>query len=76
MPSYIEKVEPVTLPVIALRGTVAFPFITVNFEAPDEEAANAARFASGASPFLFLTCCKEIDDDSQEDFPFRSCKNP
>ena len=57
MPSYIEKAEPVTLPVIALRGTVAFPLITVNFEAGDPEAAAAAKAAGSGSAFLFLTFC-------------------
>ncbi len=73
MPSYIEKAESVTLPVIALRGTVAFPLITVNFEAGDESASAAAKNAAAGSSFLFLTSYKEFEDDAEEEeFPFYS----
>lgn len=71
MPSYIEKVESATLPVIALRGTVAFPLITVNFEAADERASAAAKQAGLGSSFLFLTSYKEIENEEvEEEFPF------
>ena len=72
MPSYIEKAEPVTLPVIALRGTVAFPLITVNFEAGDEESAAAAKAAGAGSSFLFLTSYTELNEEesSESEFPF------
>ena len=49
MPKYIESTEPVTLPVIALHGTVAFPQSTINFEAGDESAATAAKAAAASS---------------------------
>ena len=55
MPGYIESTEPVSLPVIALRGTVAFPKMTINFEAGDESATTAAKAAAASSSFLFLT---------------------
>ena len=71
MPAYIEKAEPVTLPVIALRGTVAFPQITINFEAGDESAATAARAAAAGTSFLFLTSFNEYLDGSEEiEFPY------
>ena len=71
MPAYIEKAEPVTLPVIALRGTVAFPQITINFEAGDESAATAARAAAASTSFLFLTSFNEYLDGSEElEFPY------
>ncbi len=71
MPSYIEKAESVTLPVIALRGTVAFPLITVNFEAGEDAAAAAAKAAASGSAFLFLTSYKEFDDtDEEAEFPY------
>ena len=71
MPSYIEKVESATLPVIALRGTVAFPLITVNFEAADERASAAAKQAGLGSSFLFLTSYKETENEEvEEEFPF------
>ncbi|MBQ8309815.1 MAG: endopeptidase La [Clostridia bacterium] len=70
MPSYIEKAEPVTLPVIALRGTVAFPLITVNFEAGDEEASAAAKAAGAGSSFLFLTSYTDEGESLDVEFPF------
>ena len=71
MSAYIEKAEPVTLPVIALRGTVAFPKMTINFEAGDESAATAAKAAAASSSFLFLTSYNEYLDNSEEiEFPF------
>ncbi|MBQ8416607.1 MAG: endopeptidase La [Clostridia bacterium] len=70
MPSYIEKAEQVTLPVIALRGTVAFPMITINFEAGNEIFGAAAKAAASSSSLLFLTSYKESDEDTDEEFPF------
>ncbi|MBQ7335230.1 MAG: endopeptidase La [Clostridia bacterium] len=75
MPSYIEKAEQVTLPVVALRGTVAFPQITVNFEASDEAFATAAKVAGSSTAFLFLTAYTEDADENDEsvqndEFPF------
>ncbi|MBQ9773503.1 MAG: endopeptidase La [Clostridia bacterium] len=71
MPSYIEKAEPVTLPVIALRGTVAFPMITVNFEAADDASSTAAKIAAAGTSFLFLTSYKETEEENtEEEFPF------
>ena len=37
MPSYIEKAEVTTLPVVVLKGIVAFPAITINVEINDDE---------------------------------------
>lgn len=65
MPSFIEKAEQVTLPVIALHGTVAFPAITVNFELNDEESAAAAKVAGNGSPFLFLTAHRDDEDEDE-----------
>ena len=71
MPEYIEKAEPVTLPVIALRGTVAFPKMTINFEAGDESAATAAKAAAASSSFLFLTSLNEyLEGDEKIEFPY------
>ena len=39
MPKYIEKIENLTLPVIGLRGIVAFPSVPLSIEI-SEEAAN------------------------------------
>ena len=71
MPDYIENTEHVTLPVIALRGTVAFPQTTINFEAGDESAATAAKAAAASSSFLFLTSFNEYLEGGEEtEFPY------
>ena len=70
MPSYIEKAEEITLPVIALRGTVAFPAVTVNFEPSDEEAAEAAKAAGSGNTFIFLTSYNEIAESDNAPFPY------
>ncbi|MBQ7173269.1 MAG: endopeptidase La [Clostridia bacterium] len=66
MPSYLEKVEPILLPVIALRNTVPFPGIPLNFEVNTEEAIAAAK---AASAFLFLTTYRP-DGKAEDGFPF------
>ena len=71
MPGYIENTEPVTLPVIALRGTVAFPKMTINFEPGDESATTAAKAAAASSSFLFLTSYIESpEEDENLEFPY------
>ena len=71
MPEYIENNESVTLPVIALRGTIAFPKTTINFEAADESAATAAKAAAASSSFLFLTAYNEyLDENAEVEFPY------
>ena len=71
MPGFIENTEPVTLPVIALRGTVAFPKMTINFEAGDESAATAAKAAAASTSFLFLTSYNEyLEGDEKPEFPY------
>ena len=45
MARYIEKMEQITLPVIALRGAVAFPGVTLSFEIEDEQCIAAAEAA-------------------------------
>ena len=71
MPAYIENTESVSLPVIALRGTIAFPKITINFEAGDERAATAAKAAAASSSFLFLTSYNELlEGDEEPEFPY------
>ena len=54
MPSYIEKVEQLTLPVVILRGSVAFPSITLSFEITDSASSHAAQAASDTNAFVLL----------------------
>ncbi|MBQ9806570.1 MAG: endopeptidase La [Clostridia bacterium] len=70
MPSYIEKAEEITLPVIALRGTVAFPAMTVNFEVGNNDATQAAKAASSGNSFIFLTSYNETTQKENASHPF------
>ncbi|MBQ7931358.1 MAG: LON peptidase substrate-binding domain-containing protein, partial [Clostridia bacterium] len=69
MPRYIEKVEKLTLPVIPLRGIVAFPSIPVNFELEREISKSACRAASNDDMYVFLLTQKELntEDPKQDD---------
>ena len=66
MPRYIEKIEQLTLPVIALRGAVAFPASTLNFEIDDELSLRAAEAAFDTDSFVFVCACKNIDTPTTE----------
>lgn len=54
MSNYVEKVEQLSLPVIALRDTVAFPSAPLNIEISDSESIAAAEAASNDDSFVFL----------------------
>ena len=45
MARYTERIEQTTLPVIGLRGVVAFPGVTLSFELEDELCIAAAEAA-------------------------------
>ncbi|MBQ8187360.1 MAG: endopeptidase La [Clostridia bacterium] len=64
MPRYIEKVEKLTLPVIPLRGIVAFPSIPVNFELEREISKSACRAASADDMYVFLLTQKELNTEA------------
>ena len=54
MPSFIEKAEQLTLPVVILHGAVAFPSVPINFEALDDSSNNALKSAAGGTGYIFL----------------------
>ncbi|MBQ8212693.1 MAG: endopeptidase La [Clostridia bacterium] len=70
MSSYIEKAEEVTLPVIPLRATVAFPSLTLNFEPGDDDAVQAAKAAGEGNSFIFLPAYNETALEQTEGEPF------
>ena len=73
MPSYIEKAEQINLPVIPLRGAVAFPAIAINFEISDDTDIAAAKVAGAGSSLVFLTSYSELPkkrNHNSEAFPF------
>ncbi|MBQ8330870.1 MAG: endopeptidase La [Clostridia bacterium] len=61
MPKYIEKIETLSLPVIALRGAVAFPGVSLSFELTDEICIRAAE-AAFATDSLVLICTVTAPD--------------
>ena len=63
----IEKVDKLTLPVIPLRGLVAFPSMPLNFELQREMSLNACRAAMEADMYIFLTAQRDIAVESPED---------
>ncbi|MBO5898716.1 MAG: LON peptidase substrate-binding domain-containing protein, partial [Clostridia bacterium] len=54
MPQYIEKAEKMSLPLLALRDTVAFPAGLLNFELTDEVDVLAAKSASAMGGLMVL----------------------
>ncbi len=63
MPRYIEKVEQYSLPVIALRGTVAFPSVTLSFELTDEVCIRAAEAAFETDSFVLICAVSDLDTE-------------
>ena len=75
MPRYIEKVESLTLPVIPLRGVVAFPSIPVNFELERDISKKACQAALSSNMLVFLLTQKDIsvEEPTDEDFYKTGC---
>ncbi len=69
MPNYIEKAEVMTLPVIVLKGIVAFPAITINVEITDDESIKTVKKANESGSRILFVTAKEIKDPpySEED---------
>ena len=63
MPEYIEKAELINLPVIALRGVVAFPGITFSLDLSDEKNIAAAEAALQSNSFVLLTAMRTPDSE-------------
>ena len=62
MPSYIERAEVTTLPVVVLKGIVAFPDITINVEINDDESINTVKRANEFGSHIIFITAKEIKD--------------
>ena len=63
MAHYIEKLEQLTLPLIVLNGTVAFPAITVNFELTDKTNVAAIEAANSVNSYIFIVSRKQISNE-------------
>ncbi len=69
MRPYIEDNQTATLPVFALRGSVAFPLMTLNIEATDEYSSRAAKNSAKETGLLLLATIDEsVDDISLPDY--------
>ncbi len=67
MPTYIEKAESRTLPLVALRGVVAFPGMTVNCEITSDSFRSpsaAQHAASVGEPILLASLLDIAEPDS------------
>lgn len=62
MPGYIEKVDRITLPVLPLRGIVAFPSITFNFEIAYENAIEAVNDANANGSHIFIVAQRDLTE--------------
>ena len=71
MPRYIEKVEKLTLPVIPLRGLVAFPSIPINFELERDLSKAACKAAESSDLYVFLLTQKELNVENPEEADHR-----
>ena len=69
MRKYTEKIEKITLPVVALRGIVAFPGATMTFELSHESSIRAAEAAFATDSMVLLCTAREIIDESEEITP-------
>ena len=64
MPKYIEKIEQLYLPVIYLRGIVAFPSIPLSFELSDESAIHAAEAAFETDSLVLLCAVRDMEAEN------------
>ena len=62
MPHYIEKADMMTLPVIPLRGIVAFPGISLSFEITNELSVKICEKADADDNKIFIVNQKEITE--------------
>ena len=57
--NYIEKAENLSLPVVVLNGTVAFPSVNLNFEISEKASIAAAQAALETNSFILLVTNKK-----------------
>lgn len=73
MPRYIVKIQKMTLPVIPVRGIVAFPGAAVSFELTESVAVKAAEAAFDTDSPVIVCTLRDTDGDiSRTDGYFRT----
>lgn len=65
MQRYIEKVEPMTLPMLVLDSITVFPSIPINFELSDEAAIAACERAEASDGMLFAVSRRPVESEDQ-----------
>ena len=63
MPRYIEKIEKYTLPVVAIRGAVAFPGVSLSFELADDLCVKAAESAFETDQPVIICAVRETEGE-------------
>ncbi len=66
MSRYIETADQITLPLVALRGIVAFPGIALSFEVSDDASTRAAEAAFEADSNIVLLTAREIEAEKTD----------
>ena len=72
MAKYTEKVEQMSLPIIAIKDAVAFPSVTLSFEISDESFIHAAEAAFETDSFVVV--CSVEESSSGKITPASICK--
>ena len=67
MPTYRENAEKLTLPVIPLRGVVAFPSNNINFELEREISKKACEAATSSDMLVFLLTQRDVRVDEPKE---------
>ncbi len=75
MPTYRENIERLTLPVIPMRGIVAFPANNINFELEREFSKNACQAATSGDMTIFLLTQKnvQVEEPGEDDLYTVGC---
>lgn len=60
MPDFVEKIDMMTLPVLPLRGIVAFPGVPLSLELSVEGDINAAEYADACGSDVFLCALENV----------------
>lgn len=63
MPDFIEKLEMLTLPILPLRGIVAFPGVPLSIELSVESDIKAAEYADSCGSNIFLCALEKVSVD-------------
>ncbi len=64
MSKYIVKIKKLTLPVVPVRGVVAFPGAAITFEAVEELAIKAAEAAFDTDSYILLCTYRDASSDA------------